>query len=152
MAFNYRTEPMWTRLGFAPSTPLGTTRTFDFTNALSNAQVGGDPVTPIFTARVGTPVRFRVLHPQGHQRNSIFTVHGHIWEEEPYANGSTVLGSNPFSEWKGAQMGHGPSNHFDALPKNGAGGKFHVTGDYLYRNFQAFQFDNGMWGIFRVTP
>jgi len=152
MAFNYRTEPMWTRLGFAPSTPLGTTRTFDFTNALSNAQVGGDPVTPIFTARVGTPVRFRVLHPQGHQRNSIFTVHGHIWEEEPYTNGSTVLGSNPFSEWKGAQMGHGPTNHFDALPKNGAGGKFHVTGDYLYRNFQAFQFDNGMWGIFRVTP
>jgi hypothetical protein len=152
MAFNYRTEPMWTRLGFAPNTPLTTTRTFDFTNALSNAQIGADPVTPIFTARAGTPVRFRALHPQGHQRNSVFTVHGHIWEEEPYANSSTVLGSNPFSEWKGAQMGHGPSNHFDVLLKNGAGGKFHVTGDYLYRNFQSFQFDGGMWGIFRVIP
>lgn len=151
-AFNYRTEPMWARLGFAPNTVLTTTRTFDFTNALNNVQVGGDPVTPIFTARAGTPVRFRVLMPNGHQRNNIFVVHGHAWQEEPFANDSTVIGSNPFSEVKGAEMGVGPSFHFNAIPLNGAGGKFRVTGDYLYRTFQSFQFDGGMWGIFRVTP
>jgi len=151
-AINYRTEPIWLRMGFAPETPLETTRTFDFTNALSNTQVGDDPVTPVFTATVGTQVRFRVLHPSGHQRNNVFVLHGHIWEEEPYIKDSTAIGSNPLSEWKGAQMGHGPSNHFDAIPKNGAGGKFGITGDYLYRTFQSFQFDAGIWGIFRVLP
>lgn len=151
-ALNYRTEPLWKRMGFEPDTPLEITRTFDFTNSLSNSQVGGeDPVTPVFTATVGTPVRFRVLEPAGHQRNHVFQVHGHIWQEEPYILDSTRLGFNPLSEWKGAQMGHGASNHFDALLLNGAGGKFKISGDYLYRDHQSFRFDGGLWGIFRVT-
>jgi hypothetical protein len=151
-AFNYRTEPMWFRMGFKPNTPLQITRTLDFTNALSNSIVGGDPATPVFKASAGIPVRFRLLHPGGHARNNVFTLHGHIWEEEPFAQRSTVLGSNPLSEWKGAEMGVGPSFHFNALVKNGAGGKFRIVGDYLYRTFQSFQFDGGMWGIFRVAP
>lgn len=163
-AINYRTEPFWFRMGFAPDTPLSSadieppdpttlvTRSLDFTNVLTNGQVGGDPVTPVFTAKAGTPVRFRVLHPGGHQRNNVFTVHGHVWEEEPYINGSTQIGSNTLSEWTGAQMGHGPSNHFDVVPEHGAGGAFGVTGDYLYRDQASFQFDGGLWGIFRVTP
>jgi hypothetical protein len=150
-AFNYRTEPLWKRMGYDPDDSLEETRGVDFTNSLSNSQVGGDPVTPVFNARVGQPVRFRVLMPAGHARNNVFTVHGHIWEEEPYANNSTVLGSNTFSEWKGAQYGIGPGTHFDFLLKNGAGGAFQVPGDYLYRSLQSFQFDGGLWGIFRVT-
>jgi hypothetical protein len=39
----------------------------------------------------------------------------------------------------------------NALPVNGAGGKFRIGGDYLYRTFASFGFDNGMWGIFRVV-
>ena len=151
-AFNYGSEPFWFRMGFAPDAPLGFTRRLDFTDVLSNSQVGGDPETPIFTAQAGTPVRFRVLHPGGNQRNNVFTIHGHIWEREPYQNGSTVLGSNPFSMWQGARMGVGPSEHFDALLKNGAGGKFKIRGDFLYRDFASFQFDGGLWGIFRVLP
>lgn len=151
-AFNYRTEPMWFRMGFAPETVLQTTRTFDFSNVLTNAQVGADPQTPLFTASVGTPVRFRVLMPGGHQRNNIFQVHGHVWEEEPFVNNSTQIGTNPFSEWKGAEMGIGPTNHFNAVLKHGAGSAFAIPGDYLYRTHQSFQFDGGLWGIFRVTP
>jgi len=150
-ALNYRTEPMWTRMNFAPQTPLETTRTFDFTNVLSNSQVGGDPVTPVFTAKAGIPVRFRVVHPSGKQRNNVFTVHGHGWQRSPYVNNSTAIGSNPLSEWTGAEMGVGPSAHLDA-PVAKAGGVFMLPGDYLYRTFQSFQFDGGMWGIFRVTP
>jgi manganese oxidase len=149
-AFNYRTEPMWKRLGFAPDATLETTRTFDFTNAVSNTQVGGDPVTPLFAVRAGTPVRFRLLHPGGNQRNNVFQIHGHIWEEQPFVAGSTVLGSNPLSEWKGSQEGIGPTSHFNFLLKNGAGGGFNVPGDYLYRDQASFQFDGGLWGIFRV--
>ena len=151
-AINYRTEPMWKRLGFAPNAPLTTTRTINFTNALSNSLVGGDPVTPVFTAKAGMPVRFRILNPAGHARNNVFAVHGHIWEQEPYINNSRSLGSNPLSEWKGTSFGIGPSSHFDALLKNGAGGKFLTPGDYLYRTQSSFQFDGGLWGIFRVTP
>jgi hypothetical protein len=148
---NYRSEPMWKRMNYAPELPLEQTRALDFTNSLSNALVGGDPVTPVFTAKAGTPVRFRVLNSNGHARNNVFQVHGHIWQQEPYINNSTQIGNNPLSEWKGAQQGHGASNHMDAVPVNGAGGARRITGDYLYRTQSSFQFDNGIWGIFRVT-
>jgi len=149
---NYRAEPIWFRMGFAPDTPFTTTRTFDFTKVLSNSQVGGDPETPIFVAKATTPTRFRLLHPAGHGQGSVFELHGHIWEEEPYVGGSSQLGSNPLSEWKGTQQGHGPSNHFEAMVKHGAGGMFGVPGDYLYRDYVPWLFHHGQWGIFRVLP
>jgi hypothetical protein len=151
-AINYRTEPFWKRMGYVPDTDLTVTRTLDFTNSLTNAQVGGDPQTPVFTAKAGTPTIFRFLHPGGHNRNNVMQIHGHVWEEEPYVDSSRSIGDNLLSEWKGASMGHGPSNHLDVPLRNGAGGKFKVPGDYLYRTHQSFQFDGGMWGIFRVTP
>jgi hypothetical protein len=165
-AVNYRTEPLWKRMGYAPDTPLNggaepgqpidprtPTRDYDFTDVLSNSKIGGyDPETPVFTATAGQDVRVRLLQPGGHSRNNVFMLHGHIWEEEPYVNGSTALGSNPLSEWKGAQYGVGPGSHFDFLLKHGAGGAYHIPGDYLYRTFQSFQFDGGIWGIFRVAP
>jgi hypothetical protein len=163
--FNYRTEPIWFRMGFAPETPpskgeaidefgLGgvATRDFDFTKVLSNDQVGGDPVTPVFTATAGTPVRFRVLQSGGQGRNNVFALHGHIWQEEPYIDGSKAIGFNGISEYYGAQFGIGATSHFNINPVNGAGGKFRIAGDYLYRTFASFQFMDGLWGLFRVTP
>jgi len=151
-AINYRTEPLWKRMGYVPETSFENTRNFDFTNVLTNALVGGDPQTPVFTARAGQAVRFRVLNANGHTRNNVLNVHGHFWQEEPYTNKSKVIGSNPLSEVKGAQYGIGPSSHYEVIPTNGAGGARRVTGDYLYRTQHSFQFDGGMWGIFRVTP
>ena len=66
MAVNYRSEPMWFRLGFHPGAPFEQTREVNMTNAVSNTQVGGDPATPVFTAKAGTPVRFRVVEFSGH--------------------------------------------------------------------------------------
>ncbi len=154
VGINYRTEPLWKRMDYDPAQPPGFTRTVDFTNALSNTQVGGeDPVTPVFMAEAGTPVRFRVLNPGGHGHSPVFQVHGHIWEREPYTDSSTKIGDNPLSQWIGAQEGIGPSDHFDMVLKNGAGGAFNVTGDYLYRSQgPSFRFDGGQWGILRVTP
>lgn len=150
-AFNYKTEPMWKRLNFAPDTPLEMTRNFDFSNALSNTTVGSDPVTPVFTASPGQAVRFRILHPGGHARNNVFTLHGHIWQFQPHSNNSTVIGWNPVTEFRGSQEGIGPSSHMNLLiPK--AGGVFGVPGDYLFRDFSSFNFDGGLWGIFRVIP
>jgi hypothetical protein len=189
--FNYRTEPHWFRMGYAPEAPLNPahggcvplcTKDVDFTNVLSNGRVGGDPQTPVFTATAGQAIRLRLVEPVGHPRNNIFQLHGHVWEEEPYTtpvsftggayNGRTVLGTpvlgstiiadkpvstsdfvnNRYSEWEGSQMGVGPSSHFDIIPSGGAGGTFHIPGDYLYRTHQSFQFDKGVWGILRVAP
>ncbi|UJS18001.1 MAG: hypothetical protein L3J17_02820 [Candidatus Jettenia sp.] len=52
--------------------------------------------------------------------------------------------------FEGARMGHGPTNHFDVVLQNGAGGMFEVAGDYLWRDMSSFQFDGGIWGIMRV--
>jgi hypothetical protein len=68
----------------------------------------------------------------------------------PYINDSTAIGDNPVSPWISAQEGHGPSNHFDVVPVNGAGGKFNIQGDYLYRDMTPMRFEGGNWGIFRV--
>ncbi len=150
------------------------------TNFFTGAVLGQDPQTPIFTATPGQAIRLRLVQPVGHPRNNIFQLHGHVWEEEPYTtpvaftgatySGRTVLGTpvlgstiiadqptstsdfvnNRFSNWQGSQMGVGPSSHFDIIPSGGAGGTFKITGDYLYRTHQSFQFDKGVWGILRV--
>jgi hypothetical protein len=60
--FNYRTEPLWARLG-QPADAGNNLNNFDQTNLLSStaSNIGcggacGDPETPVFTARAGTPV------------------------------------------------------------------------------------------------
>jgi hypothetical protein len=155
-AFNYKSEPLWLRMGYMPGAPETFTRTLDYTDVLSNSKVGANPETPLFLAGKGQPVRFRVLQPGGHPRNHVFHVHGHVWQELPYTANSTKLGDNKnssgqwLSNFEGARGGHGPFNHFDALLQHGAGGRFGVTGDYLYRNLASFLFDGGQWGLFRV--
>lgn len=154
-AFNYASEPLWKRLGFAAETPYGERRMFDYSKVLSNSTApdGGDPLTPVFKASLGSQVRFRLLQPGGHQRNHVFQIHGHVWQEYPYqrdASGMQLIGSNSITQWVGSQPGIGPSSHFDIVLQNGAGGKFKIPGDYLYRDQQSFMFDGGLWGIFRV--
>jgi len=147
-AINYRTEPMWTRVGYAPGLPFEQTNDLDFRNALSSKgpfpsnPPGAGPIeTPIFEAEPGMPVRFRALQILGHTRNNTVTIHGHSWRRDP---------SNKASEIVGTQEGQGPGNHFDIIPVTGAGGAFNVEGDYLYRTRSAEQFDAGIWGVFRV--
>jgi hypothetical protein len=106
--------------------------------------------TPVFKSPAGTPVRFRVLQTGGHARNHVVNVHGHGWQEAPYTNGSSVIGQNNWSEWKGAEPGIGPGSHLNLLLTNGAGGYSRTKGDYLYRDQSSFQYDNGLWGVFRV--
>lgn len=150
-AINYRTEPLWKRMQHAPETPLNQTDDFpDWFDVLANVKVGEDPQTPVFTATRGQQTRFRLLQPGGHARNIVFAVHGHVWDKEPYILNSTRIGRNTFSFWEGARMGHGPTNHFDVLFRNGAGGKFGIAGDYLFRDQAHPGLDHGLWGILRV--
>lgn len=132
---------------FAADTPLEVTRTQDFSDVLKGTS---DPETPVFMSTVGADVRLRVLHPGGHARNHVFQVHGHGWQEEPFTNNSTVMGNNTWSQWIGAEPGIGAGSHLNLLLTNGAGGYYGTPGDYLYRDQSSFQFDGGLWGIFRV--
>jgi manganese oxidase len=153
-ALNYRTDPLWKRMQIPPGTPFSETRNRnDWWNVVHNTKVGTiltDPETPVFRVTAGREIRFRILQPGGHQRNHVFALHGHVWDREPYILNSTRIGRNGFSFWEGARMGHGPSNHFDVLIRHGAGGKFSVVGDFLFRDQVSTGFDNGLWGILRV--
>lgn len=159
-AINYRAEPLWFRLGHPPGENLGITRRLNYANALSNSQVGGDPRTPIFTARKGQEVRFRLLQNGGHERTGVFTLHGHSWSMLPYATGAvpsqriegvrTQPGYVP-SPGTGTRDAIGPAQHYNVVVEK-AGGAAEVTGDFLFRNQMPDTFDMGAWGLLRVTP
>jgi hypothetical protein len=96
-AVNYGTEPMWFRFGLQPTAAFGNAGTAGSLGAVpnpedaySNALVGGDPATPVFTAAPGAPVRMHVLYPAGtsvddlHNRGIVFGLNGHLWQRAPY--------------------------------------------------------------------
>jgi len=150
-ALNYRTDPLWFRFGHAPDTPGEETRKIKtFHLSLSNSFIGGPPETPLFVAKSGEAARFRLLMPEGHNQGHVFDLHGHVWEELPYVSSSTRIGTNAASEWMGTRGGHGPGSHHEAVLKHGAGGKFGVMGDFLYRDYAGWLLDDGVWGLFRV--
>jgi hypothetical protein len=153
-AVNYKTEPLWFRTGVAPDTPMEDRGNFaNYHQVLSNAWIGNlDPETHVFRASRNKATRFRLINPGGHTQAHVFDLHGHVWEELPYLANSTGLGTNAASEWQGTRGGHGPSNHHEAILKNGAGGKFAPQGDYLYREYAAWLLDDGIWGVLRVVP
>ncbi len=173
-AFNYRTEPIWSRLGADPAVEPDQMLELDWSNAFSSYASNFrciadpakgkfcDPQTPLFKARAGEKVRFRVAHVQGKPRNHGFTIFGHDWQTNPWEcskqdwesgrkdrcnsskQGFNVLNSN----YVGSTSGIGPSRHFNILTV--AGGDFAVPGDYMYRTQEGFQFAGGLWGIFCV--
>lgn len=155
MAINYGTEPMWFRFGLQPHVPFGNAGTPGSLGAVanperaySNALVGGDPATPVFTAARGAPVRMHVVHPTGTFRGTVFHLHGHVWQRAPYIcpgqtdgvaglngkcnwtdfgdpsfePGSRAIGVNPIGMYLGAQDSVHPFGHFDiVLPGAGNG-------------------------------
>jgi hypothetical protein len=146
-AFNYRSEPIWARAGVPIENVPDGLNDVDLSNVLSSQQ--REPETPLFAAKAGTPVRFRVLDVAGHPRQHGFTIFGHHWNFEPWIANSTRQGNNPFTFEVGSYSGIGPTRHDNILTT--AGGLMQKPGDYLYRTQESFQFTNGLWGIFRVT-
>jgi hypothetical protein len=149
-AVNYRTEP-W---DFRYSNNMTGNFSCILSNQLQAARTNpptafGDPKTPIFTAEVGKSVRFRLTHPFGTGISQVFSLHGHVWQRNPYNTNSSQIGSNSLSQWIGSRDNHGSSDHFDLVIEK-AGGESGQAGDYLYTVFVPIQARNGAWGIFRV--
>jgi hypothetical protein len=148
-AFNYRTEPIWFRMGYSPNTPPTITRGYDFANVFTNTKVGGPPVTPIFRANPGQEVRFRVVEPGGHTQAHVWEVTGHVWPERPYLSGSTEIGNQVQSQWYGSRHGVGPGHHSDTWIAK-AGGAYQVPAHYLYKDYVNWGLSSGLWGLFSV--
>ncbi|MEQ1636524.1 MAG: hypothetical protein ABL903_07520 [Methylococcales bacterium] len=162
--FNYRTEPLWARNGVGTSgADFNVLNGLDYRNTLSsilpNPGCGakpnsacGDPATPVFKAKAGSDIRFRLVHPNGHSRQHAFVLHGHNWDYQPWKNDSTEIATPDEKEIRTARLGAiggiGPGRHFNIVTT--AGGVNKVPGDYLFRVQENFQFHGGMWGILRV--
>jgi hypothetical protein len=138
----------------------------------TNTACTGDPATPVFAAKPGTEVQLHTAVPHGTSRGTTMTVHGHVWQRDPYvcpnetgqrgtANldlpgacnmagvGSKAIGENPQGFAQGAQESVTPLSHWTfRLPK--AGGVNSVAGDYLFRDIGSFGNASGLWGILRV--
>lgn len=160
-AFNYRTEPLWARLGASAADEPETMNHFDWSNVLSstvshfrcNADMANgkycDPETPIFSAKAGDQLRLRVVHSGGHPRQHGFTLFGHDWSLSPWIDNSRTMGWNQYSPTRvGSTGGIGPGRAINILTS--AGGDCAVSGDYLYRTQEGFMFGGGLWGILRV--
>jgi hypothetical protein len=147
-AVNYTTEPQAFRYQ-DNITPDLSCMSSNQLNQGPSTTAYGDPKTPIFTADLGNNVRFRMAHPFGTGASQVITVHGHVWQRNPYANNSTQIANNKLSQWLGSRDNHGSSDHFDFVIDK-AGGEHGRAGDYLYTGFVPIQARQGAWGIFRV--
>jgi manganese oxidase len=166
---NYKTEPISLRFTAPPSILSASSQQrcannnppppgsgLDLNNcpdmwlSFSDKLVMSDPQTPVFTANAGQPARFRLVQPGGSTNGQVFTLHGHVWQEEPYRNASTEIGNNPLSQWLGSRDSYGAASHYDIVLDK-AGGEGAVPGDYLYRTYVGNQITKGLWGIFRVA-
>jgi hypothetical protein len=147
MLLNYGIEPAWFRFGILPSAPFGrghgagTTygaiaNAGDFySNTLAVPGVGGpqgDPVTPVLQAKAGQETRIHITVPYGTTRGSTFSLHGHLWQRDPYVCpgearntlsgacemgtvGSRALGVNPQAFAQGGQESWNAPSHFTVL-------------------------------------
>ena len=174
MAINYGIEPLWFRMGLLPSAHFGhagSDASYGGTPQLdvySNSKIGGDPVTPVFHATAGDEVRMRLGVPHATNRGTVFALHGHNWQRDPYLAqyteydgiprayalggpgiGSVKIGQNPLAFYQGGQESLYPTAHYDiVLPS--AGGTFKRPGDYLFRDVASANVASGLWGILRL--
>jgi hypothetical protein len=129
---NYRTEP-WT-FREENGCDLGNM----FTPCVA-AQ--SEPVTPTIMAHAGDQVRLHVFGAFNEQ-NQVFSLEGHEWPLKPNMVGADMMSSSEF----------GSSQNLDVLLTDGAGGPFHVPGDYLWQNHRMPYTQAGQWGYLRVLP
>ena len=152
-AFNYRSEAGWMRRVHSAAMPRSVTvlqRQHDLLSDGFNG-IGSRNQTPRFCALPGDPVRMRVLFPNGHGRNHVIEVAGHNWDDQPFINNSTELGTDPLSTHLGTRDVVGPGSHWNLLLSHGAGGSDGVAGDYAVRDTYSWGFDGGLWAVLRVN-
>ncbi|MBI1821735.1 MAG: multicopper oxidase domain-containing protein [Nitrospirae bacterium] len=100
-----------------------------------------EPVTPTIMAHAGDPVRIHVFGSYNEQ-NQVFSIEGHEWPFKPNMVGADMLSSLQF----------GSSENLDVFIKEGAGGPYHIPGDYVWQDHRMPYMEAGEWGYLRVLP
>lgn len=121
MGFNYKCEP----LQFRPGDPAH----------VFSSYVHGDPVTPLFEAYSGDPVRIR-LYDGAHEEQHSFNLHGCKWPAEPTQVKSPLV----------SQQTLGISEAFNLEFT----GEVYGDSDLLYYSGGVDDVWLGVWGIMRV--
>lgn len=150
--FNYRTEPLWARMGLPPEADESEINEVQLAGVL--ATLGPRSGPEVFRATLGDAVRLRVLVPSGHSRQHALTMHGALWPSLVHAEGSasTVIGERPRGPYIGNQGGIAAGTSWNMIPLHGAGGPFRVPGDYLLRDQVSLFSYGGIWTVMRVQP
>lgn len=99
----------------------------------------GDPVTPIFKAYIGDPVRIRFVHAAVKETH-VFHLHLYEWHAVPEDRKSPRIDAISVSP----QTGH------TIEPVWGAGNRHQVAGDVIWHCHLYPHFHEGMWGMFRT--
>jgi len=137
---NYRAEPLAARVGrkaSLDSVPFESKAQLQ--ESLDAFASNPDPITEVFEAYAGDPVRFRALSPFSEQPQ-MFSVEGHIWPLTPGIEGSYEVNARYL-----------PSTGILNVPlKNGAGGAQNRPGDYWWGNNRLPYLKIGQWGLLRV--
>ena len=99
----------------------------------------GDPVTSIFKAYIGDPVRIRFVHA-GTKETHVFHLHLYEWHAVAGDESSPRIDAISVSP----QTGH------TIEPVWGAGNRHQVAGDVIWHCHLYPHFHEGMWGMFRT--
>ncbi len=148
-AMNYRTEPFFDRLNYAPLQEAHAYGSYTF----------GDPATPMPRGYQADPTKFRILHA-GSEMFHVFHMHGGgiRWRFNPVADptyfyGDTGLNKHPIemsdSERLDSQA-FGPGESYNLEIEGGAGGVQQGAGDFLFHCHIAEHYVAGMWSFWRV--
>jgi hypothetical protein len=175
---NYGSEPAWFRFGLAPDASFGRGAgglgsPTDAWMMYSNAKgAGEDPATPVYDVVAGAETRMRLLNPTGVGRGSTFTVHGHIWQRDPYVcpgvttdgllgkcsnvaldamgtdlgDSSPRIGDNPIGMAMGGQESWQPYQHFEVRLEHAGGAANAGASPSLNGDGNT----DGIWGLLRV--
>lgn len=151
-AFNYRTEPLWSRIDYSlQDRASNCTRALSIANDINPcvlqptlmvdddaalpADMRGLPVeTPVFEARAGEAVKFRVLQPDGRARMHSFRVLGHSYPD---------MGLDDYITPGNSFMA--PGKGITATLYGGA-----KRGYWHYRDGPNAFVNTGLWGLFKV--
>ena len=100
-----------------------------------------DPATPTLKAHAGDKVMINVFGAHNEQ-NQMFNLDGHQWRRHLNQKGSDMIDVEEF----------GGREYIQAFLKDGAGGRYHNPGTYLWLNARTPYQQAGQWGYFKVLP
>jgi hypothetical protein len=137
---NYRTEPIWARVGGNATADPQITREWDYTAGPPRFRLGALPLQQ--RRRVLRHLRRLAVDRPDQRQHLLARPDGYYGTSD---DSQWIDPTNDNTFWHGEQQGHGPSNHINMVPLNGCPS----TGDFLYRDMVPVHVDNGEWAIVR---